>query len=48
MPGMNVPFDPIASKKAMELGLKVKILNMNTENISKCLKGKKFVGTVIG
>lgn len=47
-PGMNVPFDPIASKKAQELGLKVIILKGdNFENLENYFRGEKFVGTVI-
>lgn len=47
-PGMNAPFDPIASKKAQELGLKVVILKGNNfENLEKYFKGEKFVGTII-
>lgn len=47
-PGMNAPFDPIAAKKAQELGLKVIVLNGNKfENIEKALNGEEFVGTVI-
>jgi len=48
IPGMNVPFDPIASKKAQELGLKVVVMDGNNfENLEKYFKGEKFVGTVI-
>lgn len=48
IPGMNVPFDPIASKKAQELGLKVVVLQGdNFNNIEHYFVGKKFVGTVI-
>lgn len=48
IPGMNTPFDPIASKKAQELGLKVIILNgANVDNIRKYFAGEKFLGTVI-
>lgn len=48
IPGMNAPFDPIASKKAEELGVRVVVLNGNNfENIKNYLSGKKFVGTVI-
>jgi uridylate kinase len=48
IPGMNTPFDPIASKKAQELGLKVIILNgANVDNIRKYFDGEKFLGTVI-
>lgn len=48
-PGMNAPFDPIASKKAEELGIKVIVMNgKNFENLNKYLKGEDFVGTTIG
>lgn len=47
-PGMNSPFDPIASKLAEELGVTVKILNgKNLDNLAKALDGKRFVGTTI-
>lgn len=47
-PGMNAPFDPIASKKAEELGVKVVVMNgRNFENIEKYFKHEPFVGTVI-
>ncbi|MCL5438862.1 MAG: UMP kinase [Patescibacteria group bacterium] len=47
-PGMNVPFDPIASKKAQELGISVTILSgRDFDNLEKYFKGEKFVGTVI-
>lgn len=47
-PGMNVPFDPVAAKKAQGLGLKVVIMEgENLENVEKFLEGKEFVGTVI-
>lgn len=49
VPGMNAPFDPIASKKAEELGVKVVVMNgRNFENLDNFLKGKPFVGTTIG
>ncbi len=48
IPGMNLPFDPIASKLAFELGVTVKILNgKNLDNLAKALDGKAFVGTII-
>ena len=48
IPGMNLPFDPIASKLADELGVTVKILNGgNLENLAKALDGKEFKGTTI-
>jgi len=48
-PRLSTPFDPIASKLAKKLGLKVIILKgTNLENLKKCLQGKDFKGTVIG
>ncbi len=48
VPGMNAPFDPIAAKKAQELGVKVAVLNGNNfENIKNFFSGAQFVGTVI-
>ncbi len=47
-PGLNVPFDPVASREASELGLKVVILNgRKLSNLEKCLEDKNFKGTVI-
>lgn len=47
-PGMNAPFDPIAAKKAQELGLKVLILKGdNFENLKNALDGQDFIGTTI-
>jgi uridylate kinase len=48
IPGMNLPFDPIASKLADELGVTVKIVNgKNFENLARALDGADFVGTTI-
>ncbi len=48
VPGMNLPFDPIASKLADSLGITVKILNGNNlANLEKALDGNDFFGTVI-
>ena len=48
IPGLNLPFDPIASKLAQELKITVKILNgKNLENLEKALDGKPFVGSTI-
>lgn len=48
IPGANVPFDPIATKLAIELGLKVVVMNgKNLDNLKKFLAGEEFVGTVI-
>jgi len=47
-PGLNAPFDPVASRLASELGLKVVIMNgKKMANLSNYLKGKKFTGTTI-
>jgi len=48
-PGLNMPFDPIASKHAQEIGLEVIITEgKNIENLSKILNGEDdFEGTVI-
>lgn len=47
-PGMHVLFDPVAAKKAQELGLKVVMLKGDDlENVQKFLDNKEFVGTVI-
>lgn len=47
-PGLNAPFDPVASKHAEELGLKVVIAaGNNINNLKKIFKNKNFIGTVI-
>ena len=47
-PGLNTPFDPIASKKAQELGLEVAIMNgKDLDNLRNYLVGAAFRGTVI-
>lgn len=47
-PGMHAPFDPIATKKATELGITAVILSGNDfENLEKYFSGEEFVGTVI-
>ncbi len=48
IPGMHAPFDPVASKKAQELGVKVVVLKGDDfDNLERYFDGKKFVGTVI-
>jgi len=48
IPGMNLPFDPIASRLAMELDVKVRILNgRNLENLARALDSESFKGTTI-
>jgi len=47
-PGMSAPFDPIASKEAQKMNLKVVILNgKNLGNLQDFMDGKKFKGTII-
>ncbi len=46
-PGLNTPFDPIATKEAEKMGLSVAIMNGNLENLAAFLDGKEFVGTTI-
>lgn len=47
-PGLNAPFDPIASQLAEKLKLKVAVLNGgNMMNVNKFLDDQKFKGTVI-
>jgi uridylate kinase len=47
-PGLNVPFDPIASKIAAKAGLRVIIANgKNLSNLKNILENKKFIGTII-
>lgn len=48
-PGKNAPFDPIASKKAAELGLRVVVAaGRELANLSAILADGPFRGTVIG
>ena len=47
-PGLNSPFDPVASREAEESGIEVVIMNGKPiENLENCLDGKNFQGTVI-
>jgi len=47
-PGLNSPFDPIASKTAEEAGLEVIIMNgKSIDNLVNYLNGEKFIGTLI-
>ena len=48
-PGMNVPFDPVASRLAHHSGIKVALMNgTNLENLDALLRGESFAGTIIG
>ncbi len=46
-PGLNMPFDPIASKAAEAAGLKVVIIGNDMGNLERLLNGKSFKGTTI-
>lgn len=47
-PGMNAPFDPIATKLCREHDMTVVVINgSNFENMKKMMNGEEFVGTVI-
>jgi uridylate kinase len=46
-PGLNMPFDPIASRAAEAAGLTVVIIGNDIENLENLLKGEPFRGTTI-
>lgn len=47
-PGLHAPFDPVASKLAQKLGIKVVVMKgKNFKNFENYLLGKKFKGTTI-
>jgi len=47
-PGKNVPFDPVASRHAAKIGLKVICAaGKDLDNLGKILSGEPFLGTVI-
>jgi uridylate kinase len=48
IPGRNIPFDPIASCEAQNLGLEVVMLNgKEVDNLKNYLDNKPFKGTII-
>jgi len=48
VPGKNVPFDPVASRHAQKIGLKVICAaGKNLENLKNILNDKDFTGTTI-
>jgi len=48
IPGKNVPFDPVASRHAEKIGLKVICAaGKDLENLRKILRGENFTGTTI-
>jgi uridylate kinase len=47
-PGLNLPFDPIASKLAEKIKLRVVVMNgKNFQNLNNFFNGKSFKGTMI-
>ena len=49
VPGKNVPFDPVASRHAQEIVLKVICAaGRDLENLKKIIRGEGFTGTTIG
>jgi len=46
-PGLNAPFDPIAAKKAKELGINAFVIGKDVDNLKNVLKGNEFKGTKI-
>jgi uridylate kinase len=47
IPGMNVPFDPIAAKEAQKSRLKLVLLGQDLNNFKNFLDNKKFKGSVV-
>ncbi len=49
IPGKNVPFDPVATKRAAELNLQViAAAGKDLENLKNIFDGEEFIGTIIG
>ncbi|MGI9255650.1 MAG: UMP kinase [Salinispira sp.] len=49
VPGKNCPFDPVASRRAAELGMEVFFVGgRDMDNIRRVLEGKTFFGSRIG
>lgn len=46
-PGSNLPFDPIATKLAKDVGISVYVIGKDLGNLDAILNGQNFVGTVI-
>jgi uridylate kinase len=46
-PGLNMPFDPIASREGEQMGLEVAIIGNDMLNFEQLLKGEEFKGTTI-
>jgi uridylate kinase len=49
VPGKNVPFDPVASRHAQKIGVKVICAaGRDLDNLKKIIRGDDFTGTTIG
>ena len=49
VPGKNTPFDPVATRKAAEMGISVICAaGRDLDNLRRILEGGSFVGTTIG
>jgi len=49
VPGKNVPFDPIASRHAQKIGIKVICAaGKDLANLEHIIRGEDFTGTTIG
>jgi len=49
IPGKNLPFDPVATRRAAELGMRVIAADgKDLTNTEAILTGRSFIGTVIG
>ena len=46
-PGLNMPFDPIASREAEQMGLEVAVIGNDMLNFERLLRGQEFRGTII-
>lgn len=46
-PGINLPFDPIATKLAAQLYLTVYVVGKDLTNLDKILNGQDFLGTIV-
>lgn len=48
IPGMNVPYDPIAARLADSTNTTVLVMDgKNLENLQNCFEGKEFMGTML-
>ena len=46
-PGLHAPFDPVATQKAAQAGLRLVLVGAEVHNIKKVLDNSKFAGTVV-